>query len=148
MRVYIEPGGVVLEQHGPVFLLPLELELVTATGRLRRAVQLNARSDTLDVSGLGSVTDVLVDPDHRLLKRHNGEVVRFELRAPEAKRVELQGNFTSSPIPATREGDVWRVAVPLSAGRYAYFWNVDGKSTGSDLRVVQPLHRLETSFPR
>jgi hypothetical protein len=145
----LENGRVILSQRGPVFRLPVELELMTAAGPVRRTVQLDQQSVTLDVSGLGAVTDVLIDPDHRLLlKRHRGETVNFELRAPEAKEVSLAGNFTSKPVPATRQGDIWSVTIPLTAGRYAFYWNVDGKSSDPELRLIRPVRELENPYPR
>jgi 1,4-alpha-glucan branching enzyme len=84
----------------------------------------------------GTVTRVLVDPDHHfLLRRHWGEVERFTLHAPNAKTVELAGNFMAKPMAATRSGDDWTVEVPMPEGRYLYLWRVDGKSP-SDLEAI------------
>ena len=100
-----------------------------------------------------------------LLRRHFGEVVRFELSAPEAKTVELAGNFASRPIPATRSGESWVVELPLSEGRYIWQWRVDGQAPNDDatlaavnappapgvragIRVVKPAQRMTDAYPR
>ncbi|HWT47004.1 MAG TPA: glycogen-binding domain-containing protein, partial [Vicinamibacterales bacterium] len=112
--------------------------------------------------GAASVTRVLVDPDHHfLLRRHWGETERFTLHAPSAKSVELAGNFTARPIPATRTGDDWTVEIPMPEGRYLFLWRVDGKSPSdaeaiaavkassndstalAGIRIVRPLVRLD-----
>ena len=132
-------------------------------------MHLTGRADTLDVGDAGAVTDVRVDPDHYfLLQRHSGEVVRFELPAaavPDAKVVELSGNFFGKPIPATRSGDLWVVELPMSEGRYIWQWRVDGAlpnneatfaamsgppspNARSGIRVVKPVQRLSESYPK
>ncbi|MEP6730085.1 MAG: M1 family aminopeptidase, partial [bacterium] len=116
-------------QQAALFDLPLDVELVTATGTVRRAVHLTTRADTIDIASVGAVSEARVDPDHHfLLRRHWGEVVRFELRAPTATKVELLGSFTGKPAAATRVGDMWVVEMPLTEGRYLWQWRVDGKS--------------------
>ncbi|HEV2752188.1 MAG TPA: M1 family aminopeptidase [Gemmatimonadales bacterium] len=148
------------------FDLPLEVELRTGTGPVRRAVHLTSRADTADLGELGPVSAVRVDPDHHfLLRRHWGERVRFTLRAPDAKTVELAGNVASKPIPATREGDVWAVTLPLTEGRYLWLWRVDGNPPSDDqvlaaaktsgdpaaragVRIVQPIERLAAADAR
>ena len=157
-------------QSDPLFDLPLDLALTTSTGAaLRRTIHLTHRADTLDVSSLGAVTDVRVDPDHYfLLQRHYGEVARFELPAsaiPNAKVVELMGNVASKPVPATRSGDVWVAELPLSEGRYIWQWRVDGvlpseesmfaagaappdPNARSGVRVIKPIQRVEAAYPR
>ena len=50
----------------------------------------------------GAVTAVRIDPDHHLLiRRYRSDVLHLELRAPEAKTVQVNGDFTSKPLPAT-----------------------------------------------
>jgi aminopeptidase N len=167
----VEGTRVVVTQNQPdlVFDLPLELALATQSGdTVRRSIHLTRRADTLDVRGVGVVTGVRVDPDHWfLLKRHDGELVRFELAAsavPDAKVVELTGNFLAKPVPATRAGDVWVVELPMSEGRYIWQWRVDGSVSNDEaaivaaatssptartgIRVVRPLRRLDESYPR
>ena len=167
-------GGeqVVVGQRQPdvLFQLPLELALVRASGdTVRRTVQLTHRRDTVRVGDLGQITAVRVDPDHRvLIRRQFGEVVRFDLpasSAPEAKTVELSGNFTSRPIPATRAGESWVVEVPLSEGRYIWQWRVDGQAPNDEailatvnaaptsgaragIRVVKPTQKVNDAYPR
>jgi hypothetical protein len=135
-------------QPGATFELPLDVELATATGPVRRTVQLVHRADTVDVSDAGTVTAVRLDPDHHfLIQRHLGEMVRFTVRAPDAKSVTLLG--PARPAPATHSGDDWVVELPLSEGRYFWAWQIDGHvdepgTPGGDpshygVRVVRPL---------
>lgn len=168
----VEAQRVIVSQNQPdlVFDLPLDLALVTASGdTVRRAVRLTHRADTLDVSDAGTVRDVRVDRDHHfLLKRHYGEMVRFELPAsvaPNAKTVELTGNFLGKPFPATRQGDAWVAELPLTEGRYIWQWRVDGAMPNDEatlaaatspaspgaltgVRVVKAVERLGESYPR
>lgn len=153
-------------QPGADFDLPLEVELTTAAGAVRRRVHLTTRADTVDIGDVGPVSATRPDPDHHfLLRRHFGETVRFELRAPDAKSVELAGNVASKPIPAAREGDRWIVSVPLPEGRYIWVWRVDGATPSDDallaaaqqpgdpasragVRIVRPLERLADAAGR
>jgi hypothetical protein len=147
-------------QPAGVFELPLTIALDTPTGEVRRVVHLTRRADTVDVAGLGAISRARVDPDHDfLVRRHWGELARFELLAPQAKTVAL--TMSATPTPATREGDRWVVTLPLVEGRYVYLWRVDGADpsddvaiaaarSGSDdptaragVRTVRPLQRLE-----
>lgn len=168
----VEAQRVIVTQNQPdvVFDLPLDLALVTASAdTIRRPVHLARRADTLNVAGIGQVSEVRVDPDHYfLLKRHFGEVVRFALpvsAAPDATVVELAGNFVAKPVPATREDDAWVVELPLTEGRYIWQWRVDGAAPNdeailsaaagppsadarSGIRVVKPVRRLTESYPR
>jgi hypothetical protein len=147
-------------QPGPPFDLPLTIALDTPTGEVRRPVHVTTRADTVDVAGVGPIARARVDPDHDfLLRRHWGELARFELLAPQAKTVAL--TMSATPTPATREGDRWVVTLPLVEGRYVYLWRVDGtdpsddvaiaaaRSGGADptaragVRTVRPLQRLE-----
>jgi hypothetical protein len=160
----VEDGRLIVTQiqSGALYDLPLDVDLVTAGGTVRRAVHLVARADTLDVRDAGAVSEVRVDPDHYFLtRRHWGEVARFALRAPQAKAVELTGNFEASPITATRDGDLWTASTPLSEGRYIWIWRVDGKTPSDEdaiaavasgstadtiragVRTVRPTQRLE-----
>jgi hypothetical protein len=149
------------QQPGAPFDLPLQIALETSAGEVRRAVHLTTRADTVDVGDLGTITQARVDPDHDfLMRRHWGELARFELTAPDAKTVALALS-TTAPAPATRDGDRWVVTLPLPEGRYIYLWQVDGKAPSDDatlaavraggndpnaragVRIVRPLQRLE-----
>jgi hypothetical protein len=135
----VEGTSVVLTQNQPTppFDLPLDVDLVTNTGVVRRAVHLTARADTLDVHGLAAISEVRVDPDHHfLLRRHWGDTVKFALRAPAAHTVELMGSFLGKPVAATRNGDLWSVALPLMEGRYVWLWRVDGAQPSDDTAIA------------
>ena len=134
----VEGSSLIVTQAQPdmTFDLPLDVAIVSGSDTTRKAVHLVSRADTVPLDQAGSVTRVLVDPDHHfLLRRHWGQVERFVLHAPNAKTVELAGNFTAKPIAATRNGDDWTVEVPMPEGRYLYLWRVDGKSP-SDLDAI------------
>jgi Peptidase family M1 domain len=160
----VNAGRLIVTQSQPdiIFDLPLDIELTSASGVVRRSVHLTTHADTLDISELGAISRVRVDPDHKfLLRPHYGETVTFALVAPEAKSVEL--TMSQAPIPATRVGDRWTVTRALPEGRYVYLWRVDGtppsddvalaavKSGASDstaragVRIVRPLERLENA---
>jgi hypothetical protein len=114
-------------QPGSVFELPLDVELETTDGTVRRTVHLSRRADTLDVSDIATVTHVRLDPDHHfLIQRHMGEVVRFVVRAPDAKKVVLLG--VSTPLEAKRDGDDWVVEIPLEEGQYFWAWQIDDRT--------------------
>lgn len=140
------------------FDLPLDIALTTPSGKtVERTVPISGRSTTLDVADLGTVIGVRIDPNHEfLLQRHFGETVHFELHAPEAKTVALSGNFTLKPVPAVKNGDVWSLDLAMSEGRYSWAWHVDGKALEgtyngqpvSGVRFVQPLERLQSSYPK
>jgi hypothetical protein len=168
----VEGSRLILEQRQPevLFDLPLDVALETSPGTtVQRRLHLKRRADTLNIADVGAVTNVRVDPDHYfLLQRHFGEVVRFTLPAaavPEAKVVELAGNLSGRPIPATREGDAWVVEIPLTEGRYIWQWRVDGALPNDEatfaavtgppganaragVRWVKPVQRLTESYPR
>jgi len=153
-------------QPGADFDLPLDIELITDSGAVRRHVHLMSRADTVDLGTTRTVTAVHVDPDHHfLLRRHWGELARFTLRAPNARSVELSGSIASKPVPATRDGDHWSVTLPLTEGRYFWMWRVDGKgptdeealaavkltndpSARAGVRIVRPEQRLADSLAR
>ena len=136
---------------------------------MRRTIHLTRRADTLAIADVGAVSDVRVDPEHYfLLQRHMGEMVRFALPAtavPEAKVVELAGNFSGKPVPATRVGDAWVVELPMTEGRYIWQWRVDGSVPNDEatfaavmgpadpnaragVRWLRPLQRLTDAYPR
>ena len=166
----VEGGSLIVSQaqNGDVFELPLDIELTTAAGTERRQVHLTTRADTIQLGTGQAVSAVRVDPDHRfLLRRHWGERVRFTLRAPQARTVELSGNFVAKPVPATRDGDLWTVDLPVPEGRYIWLWRVDGKNPSDDealaaakapptgestalagIRIVRPLIRLDDADAR
>jgi len=119
------------------FDLPLDVELVTRAGVVRRAVHLTTRADTLDARGLAGISEVRVDPDHHfLLRRHWGDTARFALRAPAAHTVELMGSFLATPVAATHNGDVWTVELPLTEGRYVWLWRVDGAPPSDEMAIA------------
>jgi hypothetical protein len=170
VRAQISGGDVILtqEQATAPFDLPLEVELITSSGKTsRRTVRLMRRADTLHVGTGDPVTAVHVDPDRRLLlRRYWGEVVTLELPVAQttgAKTVALVGDFSLGAVPATRAGDKWVVTLPLSEGRYVWSWQIDGKprsegeggdpgtqgdpsTTGE--RVVRPLQLLTDPYPK
>jgi hypothetical protein len=142
----VDGSSLIVEQTQPTrpFDLPLDVELLTPTGAVRRAVHLTTRADTIDIGTLGAVTDARVDPDHHfLLRRHWGDTARFALRAPEAQRVELTGSFLARPLAATRTGDLWTVSLPLTEGRYVWLWRVDGANP-SDVQTIADASRPNT----
>lgn len=156
----VEGSKIVVSQTQPdaVFNLPLKLALKTDSGKdVTRTIQLSDRTNSLDVSDIGAIASVRIDPDHEfLIQRHFGEMVHFELRAPDAKTVALQGTFTVKSVPATRNGDVWTLDLPISEGRYCWTWVVDGKpleaeyngQPASGARLVQPIAPVEAAYPK
>ena len=149
LRARLEGSRLVLTQSGPVFRLPVEVELRTATGPVRRTVRLESPEQSIDVSELGPIESVRLDPDRRLLRvRHLGETVRFELARPGAGNVELQGSFTSEPIPAARSGERWVVEIPLTEGLYRWSWVADGETLETGERQVRSVGPVENAYPR
>jgi hypothetical protein len=151
-------------QPGELFDLPkLDVELTTPSGKVRRTLHLQHRTDTIALRDVGAVSEIHVDPDHRfLMQRHWGEpVVRFELPvsvAPTATSMTLNGNFARSPIPATKNGDVWFVDLPMTEGTYTWLWQPSDGSAGrgaalapdsllTGLRIVKPLQRVTNAYP-
>lgn len=164
---HVEGGRLIVTQSqpGPLFDLPLDVDLVANGGTVHRRVHLTTRADTVDVAAVGPIAAVHVDPDHHfLLRRHWGDVVQFTLRAPDAKTVELAGNFVAKPMPAQRDGDRWTVTLHLTEGRYLWLWRVDGKSPSdadaiaaarsnapdarAGIRIVRPVERLDDADAR
>lgn len=148
------------EQPGELYDLPkLEIELTTSSGAVRKEIHLAHRADTLSLKGVGSVSDVHVDPDHDfLLIRHWGEqAVRFELPASVAAgatSVSLNGNFVRAAVPATRAGDRWTVELPMTEGRYAWIWQLGGAATTpptdsalTGVTIVKPNQRVTNAYP-
>ncbi len=151
----VEGERVIVTQTQPeaLFDLPLELALTTASTTVRRRLHLTHRADTLDVRDLAPLTGVRVDPGRQfLLRRHFGDIVRFALpasRAPGARTVELSGDFSPTPLTATRQGDVWAIELPMSEGRYLYAWRVDGVlKPPFTVRVVEAVKRIDHAFPK
>jgi hypothetical protein len=152
---------VVAQEQPELFDLPkLEVDLTTASGTVRKTMHLVHRADTVSLRGIGAVSEVRVDPDHHfLIQRHWGEpIVRFELPASAAlgaTAVSLNGNFLRSPIPATKNGDVWTVELPMTEGRYTWLWQPSGaptNATASDsaltgVRIVRSLQRVTNAYP-
>ena len=65
-----------------------------------------------------------------LAARHNVRV-RFSLHAPGASAVTIVGDFNrwdpaAIPLRQSADGKTWEVEIPLSPGRYAYAFYVDG----------------------
>ncbi len=162
----VDGARLIVTQSQPdeLFDLPkFEVELATASGVIRRTIHLAHRADTLSLQDIGAVTAVHVDPDHDfLIQRHWGEpVVRFALpmsAALGASKVSLNGTFLRAPIPATATGDAWVVELPMSEGRYTWFWQPAGgptappngaaaDSTLTGVRVVKPIERVAGSYP-
>lgn len=55
-------------------------------------------------------------------------VVRFTLRAPDARRVALVGDFNgwdATAAPLARRGDEWTIVIPVAPGRHVYGFVVD-----------------------
>jgi hypothetical protein len=168
----VDGKRLILTQSQPedVFELPLDVALTTESGQtVRRTVRLTHRADTVSIADVGGVKHVEVDPDHIfLLQRHHGEIVRFALpvaAAPDAKLVELTGNVSSKPIPATKSGDAWVVEIPMTEGRYVWQWRVDNVMPNDDatyaavygapdstartgIKVVKPVQRVTDGYPR
>jgi len=157
----VEGSQIIVTQTQPdvVFTdLPVDLALTASSGAtVIRTIHITGRSQSVDVSSLGSVTSVKVDPEHKLLiQRPFGEVVHFALRDPDAKSVALAGNFALRPVSAARSADTWTLDIPLEEGRYSWAWVVDGKPLAAPLngqavtgvRVVQPLTRLIARYPK
>jgi hypothetical protein len=139
-------------QAGPVFDLPVTVELTTPSGVVRRQVVVDEREEEFDASDAGQVTAARLDPDRQLLmQRKLGETVVFELQAPStAQKVQLGGDFAQTPVDAVFENGTWRVTVPLTEGLYHWWWLVDGRRpatlpSGAPLagtREVRALHAL------
>ena len=164
----VEGQRLIVTQSQPSadFDLPLDVDVVTDSGTVRRHVHLVSRADTVALGTTRAVTAVHVDPDHHfLLRRHWGALERFTLRAPNAQSVELSGNVAVKPVAATRDGDLWTVTLPLTEGRYLWLWRVDGKgptdeealaavkstadpSARAGVRIVRPEQRLADSLAR
>jgi hypothetical protein len=59
--------------------------------------------------------------------RSEGGTVVLEVRAPDARSVELTGDFTAwMPVPLTRDGAIWRLERPISPGLHRLAIRVDG----------------------
>ena len=146
-----------ITQAGPVFDLPLTVELATDSGPVRRKFMVDAREKEFDISDAGRVTAVRLDPDrHLLMRRKLGEIVTFELQAPPtAQKVQLAGDFTAKPVDGVLENGTWRVPVPLTDGFYNWWWLIDGKRPKSlpsgapvaGTREVRPVGPVSASYP-
>lgn len=64
-------------------------------------------------------------------KQQAQRLQEFQLKAPQAKRVDLLGDFTQwtdQPVSMTKDATgTWRASVPLSAGTHHYRFLVDGE---------------------
>jgi hypothetical protein len=140
--------------------LPLQLTYETASGATTpTSIHITGKVTTLDTGNAGAIRQVRIDPNHQfLLLRHLGETVSFELRVPAAKTVALSGNFSLKPVPAVRNGDVWRVEIPMVNGRYSWAWQIDGKTAEPDshyegqvmtgVKMVKAEEPVTSAYPR
>jgi hypothetical protein len=69
----VDGEELIVSQDGPSFLLDVDVDLVTATGTVRRRVPLTGPSTTMSLGGLSGVTGVVIDPDRRLLIHRSAE---------------------------------------------------------------------------
>jgi hypothetical protein len=152
VRARVDGQRIVLEQTAR-YEMPIEIE-IGGTDTTTRTIWLRSVADTIDVAA--TPARVRVDPSNRLLlKRRWGEQVRFQLRAPDAREVQLLTDFSRTPLPARREGDEWVVELPLSSGRYQWWWRVDGRvgrapegePARSGVIDVRPVLLLEKPLP-
>jgi aminopeptidase N len=153
VRARIDGRRIIVEQSVP-FEMPIEIEIIAASDTTHRTVWLRTIADTIALAM--TPTTVRLDPSNRLLlKRHWGEQIRFRVHAPDAREVQLLTDFSRTPLPAARRGDEWVVEVPLSAGRYQWWWRVDGRFAPapagdpprSGVIDVRPLVLLEAPIP-
>jgi len=67
----------------------------------------------------------------KLVAAKKSNDVGFSLLAPQAQGVSLAGNFNqwslSSHALTPNNDGVWKIAIPLSPGRYEYRFYVDGE---------------------
>lgn len=63
----VQGDELVITQPGPLFVLDVDLDLVTSNGTSRRRVHLTAARSVVPLEDGQAVTGVEVDPDHRLL---------------------------------------------------------------------------------
>jgi aminopeptidase N len=161
LHARIEGAQIVVTQQQPdvVFEIPVKLGITTNSGAtVEKTIQLSGKTSTLDVSSLGTIRDVRIDPDNELLLlRNRGETVTFTLHNSAAKTVALEGNFTLKPVPATHTGDTWTVTIPMTQGRYSWDWQIDGKKAEaaapgaeqtSGVQIVEPLQEVQNAYPR
>lgn len=161
LQAEVRGSQVVVTQTQPdvVFALPVELALTTTSGAtVDRTVDISGKTTTLNVSALGTINKVRIDPENRLLLRRNfGETVSFTLKDAAAKTVALSGNFAVRPVPATRSGDTWTLQIPMTQGRYSWKWVIDGKPApdagvdnqpSSGVRVVEALEPVTDAYPK
>ena len=63
-------------------------------------------------------------------KTGNQKPIQFSLHAPQAKSVQVAGNFNNwdpKKSRLERDGDGWKANIPLAPGRYEYRFVVDGE---------------------
>jgi len=80
---------------------------------------------------------------------HPDRTVTFSLRAPNARQVELNGQFVKGNQPLTRDdGGVWRVTLgPIEPNLYPYHFVVDGLSVADPANAhVFPNERFKASL--
>ncbi len=69
-----------------------------------------------------------------------GQIVRFTLAAPQARRVSLVGDFNGWDPAATtlqNKDGMWTVVIPVSAGRHQYGFVIDGSEWIPDPAAAQ-----------
>lgn len=67
IEVDLGPRQITLRQIGPLFDVPLEVDLVTAESTSRRRVRVTSRETTLELPQQAQVTAVILDPEGKLL---------------------------------------------------------------------------------
>jgi 1,4-alpha-glucan branching enzyme len=56
-----------------------------------------------------------------------GSTVVFRLKRPEAREVSVVGDFSDwKPLPMVRNGDFWKLRVPVEPGLHHFAFRVDG----------------------
>jgi hypothetical protein len=59
---------------------------------------------------------------------HGEPTLVLTLRAPDASRIECVGEFTRwNPVPMLRDGEIWRVRLPITPGVHHFGFFVDGE---------------------
>jgi Peptidase family M1 domain len=68
----IVDGKIEIAQHGTIFLLPVEIEFETNSGKLRKIFQINKPLEAFDLKETG-LTSLKIDPDNQLMLMRSGE---------------------------------------------------------------------------
>lgn len=85
-----------------------------------------------------------VQPEPSGVRMPLPDITRFAIRAPDAQRVELAGDWDSWALqPTTRSSNgVWYVDLPLKSGEYRYAFRVNG----SEWRVPEGAVAVDDGF--